>query len=137
MKKASLSVALLLLVICVTVFSFAQDKTEAPGIIVISDAPQPSLIFVRFFYFLNQTFIQWWQNEGRTATRGKWTISVSEFYDEEMQPRGVTIIIKRFDPPRRMILNRQFTDGKVVTDGRAAADIVIAVIKTATEEDQK
>lgn len=137
MKKISSSVALFFLVICVTVPSFAQDKTEVPGIIVISDAPKPSSMFVRFFYFFNKALIQWWQNGGRTATRGKWTISVSEFYDEELQPRGVTIIITRFDPSHQIMLKRQLTDGRVATNGRVAADIVIAVIKTATEEGQK
>ena len=133
LNKISISAALLLVIIyaAVTAFSFAQYETETPGITVISDAPQPSPIFSRFFYFFNQTLIQWWQSGGRTNTRGKWTVSVSEFYNEDSQPRGVTIIVTRLNPPRRMMLNRQFTDGISI------ADIVIAVIKITTEEGQK
>ena len=139
MKKTLLGVAPLFLVICVTVPLFAQNKTEAPGIAVISDAPQASPQFVQFFNSFNGKIIQWWLGEGRTATQGKWKISVSEFYNEDMEPRGVTIIVTRFVMPHRIMLSRQLTDGDggVATDGRVAADIVIEIIKTATKEGQK
>lgn len=142
MSKTSktLSVLLFLITFAATpsLAQVTQDKTEAPPqMTVISDAPHGSPVFVQFVYFFNQALIQWWQKGGRANVKGKWTVSLSENYDEELRPRGITMIIARSSiPPRRIMLNRQ-----PITTGRAGAlaavDVVITVIQTTAEEDQK
>lgn len=135
----TLSVLLLLVISALaTTLSLAQNKTEAPPqMTVISDAPHGSPVFVQFVYFFNQALIQWWQKGGRANVKGKWTVVLSEYYDEELRPRGITMIIARSSipqiPPRW--IRQPITTGRA--GALAAADIVIVTIQTTAEESEK
>lgn len=137
MRKASVITLIAILVAGAAPFPSAGQTGVAPGLTVISDAPNPSPAFVQFFYFFNQKLIQWWQNEGRVAAQGKWVISVSEFYNEDGEPRGITMMVKSPVPSLRILIritvNRQPTTGAEPL-ASAAADIVIALIETPTED---
>lgn len=71
-----------------------QETGVAPGgLTVISDAPRASQEFVRFFHLFDQALVRWWENGGRANVRRQWKVLVFEYYDEDMRPRGITVLV--------------------------------------------
>lgn len=133
--KTLLAVALFAVLATASPAASAGDETQVPpGIAVISDTPQPSPRFLQFFYFFNRTFAFWWREEGRANTRGRWQILVSEYYDENLEPAGVTALVISSEPRRRALLRLTVGEKNVRTAAVFAAYAAITVIETAAEE---
>ena len=141
MRKILAIAVLLFFISAATPFKVAIGGNEsqlAPKMTVIFDEPQPSRVFINFFYFFNQAMIRWWQEEGRLTAKGEWKIFVSEYRDEQLKPVGVMVAAARSAPGLRIIFGFwPVTAKNAKTTAATVADAAILVIKATAKEDEK
>mgnify|MGYP001564792099 CR=1 FL=1 len=141
MRKILAIAVLLFFISAATPFKVAIGGNEsqlAPKMTVIFDEPQPSRVFINFFYFFNQAMIRWWQEEGRLTAKGEWKISVSEYSVENSKPIGVMMVAARSAPGLLITFGFWPVTAKTAKITAAtAADAAILVIKAVAKEDKK